>query len=69
MDGGKKRSKRNSQKRKYNKKRSSRKKPVKKNSRKKTVKKNSRKKPLKCWKGYVRVPGTLPGTKGSCRKK
>ena len=24
--------------------------------------------PLNCWKGYERVPGTQPGTKGSCRK-
>ena len=24
--------------------------------------------PLKCWKGYERVPGTQPGAKGSCRK-
>tara|TARA_R100000329_G_scaffold9755_2_gene11087 strand:- start:863 stop:1396 length:534 start_codon:yes stop_codon:yes gene_type:complete len=24
--------------------------------------------PLKCWKGYERVPGTEPGAKGSCRK-
>lgn len=22
-----------------------------------------------CWKGYIRVPGKRPGTKGSCRKK
>ena len=28
-------------------------------------KKNS---PLPCWKGYERVPGTAPGSKGSCRK-
>jgi hypothetical protein len=28
-------------------------------------KKNS---PLPCWKGYERVPGKAPGTKGSCRK-
>ena len=28
-------------------------------------KKNS---PLPCWKGYERVPGTVKGTKGSCRK-
>ena len=26
------------------------------------------KSPLNCWKGYERVPGTAPGTKGSCRK-
>ena len=25
--------------------------------------------PLKCWKGYERVPGTAKGSKGSCRKK
>ena len=24
--------------------------------------------PLKCWKGYERVPGTVKGAKGSCRK-
>ena len=24
--------------------------------------------PLPCWKGYERVPGTAPGSKGSCRK-
>ena len=24
--------------------------------------------PLKCWKGYERVPGTAKGSKGSCRK-
>ena len=24
--------------------------------------------PLNCWKGYERVPGKAPGTKGSCRK-
>ena len=24
--------------------------------------------PMKCWKGYERVPGTAPGAKGSCRK-
>ena len=24
--------------------------------------------PLKCWKGYERVPGTAKGAKGSCRK-
>ena len=24
--------------------------------------------PLNCWKGYERVPGKVPGTKGSCRK-
>ena len=24
--------------------------------------------PLRCWKGYERVPGTAKGTKGSCRK-
>tara|TARA_E500000305_G_scaffold87757_2_gene74290 strand:+ start:748 stop:1143 length:396 start_codon:yes stop_codon:yes gene_type:complete len=24
--------------------------------------------PLPCWSGYERVPGTTPGTKGSCRK-
>ena len=24
--------------------------------------------PFKCWQGYERVPGTRPGTKGSCRK-
>jgi|TARA_R100000084_G_scaffold101911_1_gene57328 hypothetical protein len=24
--------------------------------------------PLPCWKGYERVPGTVKGTKGSCRK-
>ena len=24
--------------------------------------------PLKCWKGYERVPGTAQGAKGSCRK-
>ena len=23
---------------------------------------------MKCWKGYERVPGTAPGTKGSCKK-
>ena len=28
-------------------------------------KKNS---PLPCWQGYERVPGTAPGSKGSCRK-
>ena len=26
------------------------------------------KSPLPCWKGYERVPGTAPGSKGSCRK-
>jgi len=26
------------------------------------------KSPINCWKGYERVPGTAPGTKGSCRK-
>jgi hypothetical protein len=26
-------------------------------------------KPKDCWDGYVRVPGTKPGTKGSCKKK
>ena len=25
--------------------------------------------PLKCWKGYERVPGTKEFSKGSCRKK
>tara|TARA_R100000278_G_scaffold37849_1_gene33703 strand:+ start:644 stop:1528 length:885 start_codon:yes stop_codon:yes gene_type:complete len=25
--------------------------------------------PMKCWKGYERVPGTAKGSKGSCRKK
>jgi hypothetical protein len=25
--------------------------------------------PLKCWKGYERVPGTKQGEKGSCKKK
>ena len=25
--------------------------------------------PLKCWKGYERVPGTVKGAKGSCRKR
>ncbi len=24
--------------------------------------------PLPCWQGYERVPGTKPGSKGSCRK-
>ena len=24
--------------------------------------------PLPCWKGYERVPGTVKGSKGSCRK-
>jgi len=24
--------------------------------------------PLPCWQGYERVPGTVAGTKGSCRK-
>ena len=24
--------------------------------------------PMKCWKGYERVPGTAQGAKGSCRK-
>ena len=24
--------------------------------------------PMKCWKGYERVPGTAKGAKGSCRK-
>jgi len=24
--------------------------------------------PMKCWKGYERVPGTAPGAKGSCKK-
>ena len=24
--------------------------------------------PVKCWKGYERVPGTQAGAKGSCRK-
>ena len=24
--------------------------------------------PMKCWKGYERVPGTSPGAKGSCKK-
>jgi len=24
--------------------------------------------PLPCWKGYERVPGTVKGAKGSCRK-
>ena len=24
--------------------------------------------PMKCWKGYERVPGTVKGSKGSCRK-
>ena len=24
--------------------------------------------PLPCWQGYERVPGTAPGSKGSCRK-
>jgi len=24
--------------------------------------------PLPCWQGYERVPGTTPGSKGSCRK-
>ena len=24
--------------------------------------------PLPCWQGYERVPGTVKGTKGSCRK-
>jgi hypothetical protein len=24
---------------------------------------------MKCWKGYRRVPGKTPGTKGSCKKK
>ena len=24
--------------------------------------------PLKCWKGYERVPGTAKGAKGSCRE-
>ena len=23
---------------------------------------------ITCWKGYKRVPGTKPGTKGSCKK-
>ena len=26
------------------------------------------KSPMKCWKGYERVPGTAKGSKGSCRK-
>ena len=26
------------------------------------------KSPFNCWKGYERVPGKAPGTKGSCRK-
>ncbi len=26
------------------------------------------KSPFNCWQGYERVPGTAPGTKGSCRK-
>ena len=25
--------------------------------------------PMKCWKGYERVPGTTKGSRGSCRKK
>jgi hypothetical protein len=27
-----------------------------------------RKQEISCWKGYSRVPGTKPGTKGSCKK-
>jgi hypothetical protein len=27
-----------------------------------------KKSPAKCWKGYERVPGTVKGSKGSCRK-
>ena len=30
--------------------------------------KHTKASPLKCWKGYERVPGTAKGSKGSCRK-
>lgn len=29
----------------------------------------SKAKKTSCWSGFVRVPGTQPGAKGSCRKK
>ena len=52
------------------KKRSNRKRSIRKRSnRKRSIRKRSKSKGLKCWKGYVRVPGKKPGTPGSCRKK
>jgi hypothetical protein len=37
---------------------------------KKTSKNSEEKKNTKsCWKGYERVPGKKPGSKGSCKKK
>ena len=61
----KKRGSRRSAKRRSPKRRGSRRSPKRRGSRRGSKVKKS----LKCWPGYVRVPGKRPGTKGSCRKR
>ena len=52
------------------KRRGSRRSPKRRGSRRSPKRRGSKgKKSLKCWPGYVRVPGKRPGTKGSCRKR